>query len=308
MGEISGFTVVKDAIKQGYPFVESIASALPICGEFLVSDGYSTDGTYEMLQKISQLNKKVKIFRDEWSKRGLTLIADVSNNLRKKCKSPYLFYVQAPEIVHEDDVEMLKAVPELFPGADTFCLPYLSVIANSKIHEEFRLRFCRNLGRINLTGDAWAFSTSKEFIRSEAMRTMKRPKKLLNYVGRGVEWTYACSLNNVRSRALCLPKPVFRYPALFKENYIERCRGHALHLNLQSFTDLVPTVEKEEGESFFEKVIQLQREGSGIHYHGDLGVIQTEEQPKIMREFIKNRTTIPRYYVRDNILDKIANA
>jgi glycosyltransferase involved in cell wall biosynthesis len=89
MGEISGFTVVKDAIKQGYPFVESIASVLPICDEFLISDGYSTDGTYEILQKISQLNKKVKVFRDEWTKRGLTLITDISNNLRKKCKSPY---------------------------------------------------------------------------------------------------------------------------------------------------------------------------------------------------------------------------
>jgi glycosyltransferase involved in cell wall biosynthesis len=177
MGEISGFTVVKDAIKQGYPFVESIASALPICDEFLISDGYSTDGTYEILQKISQLNKKVKVFRDEWTKRGLTLITDISNNLRKKCKSPLLFYVQAPEIVHEDDAEMLKAVPELSPGADTFCLPYLSVIANSKIREEFRLRFCRNLSRINLTGDAWVFNASKEFIRSEAMRNMKRPKK-----------------------------------------------------------------------------------------------------------------------------------
>ena len=116
------------------------------------------------------------------------------------------------------------------------------------------------------------------------------------------------ALSTTSGHERCLPKPVFRYPALFKENYIERCKGHALHLNLQSFTDLVPIVEKEEGESFFEKVIQLQREGSGIHYHGDFGIIKTEEHPKIMREFIKNRTTISRYYVRDNILDKIANA
>ena len=58
--------IVKDALKQGYPFVEAIASALPICDEFLVSDGYSTDGTYEALQKISKANPKVKIHRYKW--------------------------------------------------------------------------------------------------------------------------------------------------------------------------------------------------------------------------------------------------
>ena len=42
---ISGFMIVKDVLRQGYPFVEAIASALPICDEFLISDGYSTDGT-----------------------------------------------------------------------------------------------------------------------------------------------------------------------------------------------------------------------------------------------------------------------
>jgi glycosyltransferase involved in cell wall biosynthesis len=60
MVRISAFTVVKDALKQGYPFVESIASMLPICDELLVSDGFSKDGTYEILQKLETLNKKVQ--------------------------------------------------------------------------------------------------------------------------------------------------------------------------------------------------------------------------------------------------------
>ena len=96
MSKISAFTMVKDAIKQGYPFAESIASVLPICDELLVSDGFSTDGTYEMLQKIETLNKKIKIYQQEWTRKTLTVIADVSNDLRKKCQFEYLFYVQAP--------------------------------------------------------------------------------------------------------------------------------------------------------------------------------------------------------------------
>ena len=50
---ISGFMIVRNVLEQGYPFVEAIASALPICDEFLISDGYSTDGSYEVVQKIA---------------------------------------------------------------------------------------------------------------------------------------------------------------------------------------------------------------------------------------------------------------
>lgn len=308
MPKISGFTVVKNAIKQGYPFAEAIASALPICDEFLISDGFSTDGTFEMLQKISSLNKKVKVYRQEWYRRKLTIIADISNVLRKKCRSDYLFYIQAPEIVHEDDVKILKAFPELFPETDTFCLPFTTVISNLKTQEEFRLRFCRNLDRIDLTGDAWAFSVTKKFIRSEAKSSLKHPKKLLNYIGRGIEWKFAGSLNNVRSKAVYLPKPMYRYPALFKENFLERCKGHIQNLNISSYSNIIKYVENEEGDSFFEKTAQVLRGGLGIHYQGEFGVVKLNEHPKIMQEFIANGTTIPRYYIRDSILNAIANA
>ena len=60
---ISGFMIAKDLLGQGYPFVEAIASALPICDEFLVSDGYSSDGTYEVLQRIAALNSKVRFIK-----------------------------------------------------------------------------------------------------------------------------------------------------------------------------------------------------------------------------------------------------
>jgi hypothetical protein len=55
--EISGFMIVRNVISQGYPFLEAIASVLPICDEFLVSDGYSDDGTFEVLSEVSRFNK-----------------------------------------------------------------------------------------------------------------------------------------------------------------------------------------------------------------------------------------------------------
>ncbi len=251
MPTISAFTIVKDAIRQGYPFAETIASVLPVCDELLISDGYSNDGTFETLQRISTLNNKIKIFRNEWIRKDVTVLADVSNDLRKKCTSDYLFYIQAAEVVHEDSVKMLRRLPEVFPKTDTFCLPFTTAVSNFKTQEDFRLRFCRNLERYALTGDAWAISVTKKFVRNEATRNLKHPRKLLNYVGRGIEWAYAGSLNNVKSKAIYLPKPLVRYPALFKANFIERCKGHANFFNLPNFREIVRQLETEEDEAFF---------------------------------------------------------
>ena len=115
---------MKNVIRQGYPVAEAIASSLPICDEFLISDGYSNDGTFEMLQKIASLNKKIKLSRIEWEKKDLTVLADVSNKLREQCSSDYLFYIQAAEVVHEANVKMLRAIPDLFPETETFSLPF----------------------------------------------------------------------------------------------------------------------------------------------------------------------------------------
>ena len=81
---ISGFMIVKDVLKQGYPFVEAVASSLPICDEFLISDGYSTDGTFEIVQRMANLNKKIKFFRQAWpSARRYSILSEVTNAVRK---------------------------------------------------------------------------------------------------------------------------------------------------------------------------------------------------------------------------------
>jgi hypothetical protein len=308
MPTISGFMVVRDAIRQGYPFAEAIASALPVCDEFLVSDGHSTDGTYESLQTMASLNKKIKIYQQEWTHSNLSIIGDLSNRLRAKSKSDYLFYIQAPEIVHEDAVAMLRALPEIFPRADTFCLPYNLVIANFKVQEEFRLRFCRNLERFVLSKDAWTFSSSRKFIKSEATKSLLHPRRLIRYVGRGIDYTFSSYLNNIRSVAVYLPKPIFRYTTLFKENFIERCKAHEDRFGLRGYREFGERMERKEGEVFFEVAAKHQREANLPNYPGDLGSIRTEDHPRIMQELIKERNTINRYYVRDSVLDAIAKA
>jgi len=41
--KITCFMIVRNALNQGYPFLEAIAQALPVCDEMLIGDGGSTE-------------------------------------------------------------------------------------------------------------------------------------------------------------------------------------------------------------------------------------------------------------------------
>ena len=62
--KVSGFTIIRNAIKYDFPAVEAISSALPLCDEFVVAVGDCNDGTLELIQSIS--SPKIKIVRTVW--------------------------------------------------------------------------------------------------------------------------------------------------------------------------------------------------------------------------------------------------
>jgi glycosyltransferase involved in cell wall biosynthesis len=209
---ISGFMITKDVLKQGYPFVEAIASALPICDEFLVSDGYSTDGTYEVLKKMVAVNPKIKVCQQHWpSRKDVTVLSDVTNKVRSKCRFDYMLSLQANEIIHEQSAPFIKALPEMFPAVDTYSFPFIQFLSKYKFAEGFRLRFSKNVPSIVAKGDAWTLGASKQFTRSKIIRALARPRRFYYYLAKGVEFVHANPCFDYRSRAIYLPNPVFRY-------------------------------------------------------------------------------------------------
>lgn len=305
---ISGFMIAKNLLKQGYPFVEAIASALPICDEFLISDGYSTDGTYEMLQKMAALNKKIKISRYNWLKtKSLNVLTDATNEVRKMCNFEYIFYVQANEIVPETDVASIKSLPEILPQAHTFCLPYLHLMGNQKWAEQFRLRFSKNEPGIVAVGDAWTLGPSKDFVRSVAVKSLRNPRKLIRYIGSGIEYAYANSFSNVCSRAIYLPKPVFRYYSLFPRDFLEKSKNHAEMFGDPDFyrTINVLSDKTDDYDSFWREAANFFRAELTGSNNPAFGAINREEHPKIMQDLISN-TELNSYYVREKVLESIA--
>jgi glycosyltransferase involved in cell wall biosynthesis len=104
---ISGFTFVRNAVDLYYPVVEAITSILPICDELIIAAGDSTDGTTDLIRGIN--DPKIKIIETVWDK---TLVSGISNAQQTNialdaCSGDWAFYVQADEVVHEDDLPVL---------------------------------------------------------------------------------------------------------------------------------------------------------------------------------------------------------
>ncbi|MEO6731567.1 MAG: glycosyltransferase family 2 protein [Ferruginibacter sp.] len=102
--KVSGFTFIKNAVKYGYPVVESIRSVLPMVDEMVVCAGDSEDSTNELIGNIT--DDKIKIILSVWDKDlregGKVLAVETNKALdATAADADWLFYIQADEAVHE---------------------------------------------------------------------------------------------------------------------------------------------------------------------------------------------------------------
>jgi glycosyltransferase involved in cell wall biosynthesis len=287
----------------------------------LISDGYSTDGTYEICEKMAQLNKKIKLFRDEWpSDRGFNVLSDVTNTVRVRCNGDYLLSIQANESIHEESVTFIRALPEIFPKIISFSLPFIQFLRDYQVYQDFRLRFAKNDANIVSVSDAWTLGLKRSFVKSEMLKSILHPKRLLSYAAIGVHWTYHKHVIDAPLlEYIYLPKPIYRYWSLFPHNHLEKAQKHIEMHNefdcererihggyLRREADLLKN-DVNNPEIFWKKAIELREKHSNIHYPEATKKVNAEEHPKIMQGLLLSDSTVTHYYVRDEVLNSIKN-
>lgn len=107
---ISGFTMARNAERLYYPIAESIASILPIVDEFVVALGRSDpeDRTREQIERLG--SEKIRIVDTVWDTEAFpdgTEHAHQTDIAMRECSGDWLFYLQADEVVHEEDHAMI---------------------------------------------------------------------------------------------------------------------------------------------------------------------------------------------------------
>jgi hypothetical protein len=109
--KVSGFTIIRNAVKFDYPIMEAITSILPICDEFVIAVGKSDDDTLEFMKSID--SPKIKIIETVWDdslREGGKVLAVETDKAYQAISddSDWAFYIQADEVFHENDLPAIK--------------------------------------------------------------------------------------------------------------------------------------------------------------------------------------------------------
>jgi hypothetical protein len=173
---ISGAAIIRNGVKLGYPFVESIKSILPLCVEFVVGVGDSEDDTRAKIEAIN--DPKIKIIDTKWdmSKRsGGLILSEQTNIVLGKCTGKWIFYIQSDEAADIREFGAIRktlSVCESRPDIDGIVFEYVHFYGSYFTVQPGRnwyrreVRIIRNNRGIVSYGDAQGFRRDGKTIKA----------------------------------------------------------------------------------------------------------------------------------------------
>jgi glycosyltransferase involved in cell wall biosynthesis len=175
--KVSGFTIVRNAIRYDYPVVESISSILPLCDEVIVAVGHSIDGTRSLIESIG--SPKIRIVDTIWDeslRKGGEVLAVETNKAFDAiaADSTWAIYIQADEVLHEDGLTKITEAMnkwETHMEIDGIVIDYLhfygsyDFIADSRKWYRKEVRVIRNNKKIRSYKDAQGFRKEGKKLR-----------------------------------------------------------------------------------------------------------------------------------------------
>ncbi|GHN00201.1 hypothetical protein WSM22_16900 [Cytophagales bacterium WSM2-2] len=115
--KVCGFTIIRNAVKYDYPVAEAISSILPLCDEFIVCVGNSSDDTLQLVRNIN--SPKIKIIETVWDdsvrEGGRTFALETDKAFQAiSSDCDWGFYIQADEAVHEKYYPVIREAMEKY--------------------------------------------------------------------------------------------------------------------------------------------------------------------------------------------------
>jgi hypothetical protein len=167
--KVTGFTFIRNALKNDYPIKEAILSVLPLCDEFVVALGNSEDDTENLVKSIN--SDKIKFIHTVWDdtqKEGGKVFALETNKAIKAINidADWIVYIQGDEAIHEDYLPIIKKEMELElynDNIEALLLKYKHFYASYDYLAESRrwyrreVRILKNLPGITSYRDAQGF-------------------------------------------------------------------------------------------------------------------------------------------------------
>ncbi len=174
---ITGVTIVRNAVLNDYPVVESIRSVLPVVNQMIVSVGDSDDETENLIRGIG--SEKIRIVRSTWDlsiRSGGNVLAVETNKVLQQVpdEADWILYVQADEVIHEKYHEAIRRAAQKYKNnkkVDGLLFKYLhfyatyDYVGDSRKWYDCETRLIKNDRTITSFKDAQGFRRNGEKIR-----------------------------------------------------------------------------------------------------------------------------------------------
>jgi glycosyltransferase involved in cell wall biosynthesis len=184
--KISGFSYVRNGFEFGYPFIEAVQSVLPVCDEFVMAVGESTDGTREAIAKLDP--QKIKIIDTTWDmslREGGKVFAQQANIALDNISGDWAFHIQADEVMHENDLPKIMAAIKQYDSdkrVEGFIFPFLHFwgsyryIRTSRRVHKHEIRIFRNDQLVRSFADSQGF---RKYTSIDAYNQGEKGEKLI---------------------------------------------------------------------------------------------------------------------------------
>lgn len=109
--KVTGFTFIRNAIVNDYPVSEAIRSVLPLCDEFVVALGNSSDETAALVKSIAP--DKIRIIDTVWDdnlREGGQVFAQETDKAIAaiSANTDWMIYIQGDECIHEKYLPLIR--------------------------------------------------------------------------------------------------------------------------------------------------------------------------------------------------------
>lgn len=188
---ISGFTFVRNAVRYDFPLAESLRSLAPLCDEIVIALGRSDDGTPDVIRALGE--PKVRVIETVWDdalREGGRVYAQQTDLALAACRGDWCVYLQADEVLHEDDIEPLRREIERAdadPRVDALLFRYLhfygsyDYLGAGRQWYRREVRAVRNTRRVISWGDAQGFRTRSASGDAEHLTARQTDIRVFHY-------------------------------------------------------------------------------------------------------------------------------
>ena len=178
---ISGFTVVRNAEKMGYPLLPSLRSLLPVVDELVVAIGQCEDNTKKWVEELATENPgKIRIIDTIWDTqktKGGLILSEKTNEALEYCKHDWCFYLQADEVLHEDDYPAIREAvhkAESDPSVEGLLFDYVHFYSSFSVIATSRRWYRREIRLVRKSSGAQSYKDAQGFRITDATKENRK--------------------------------------------------------------------------------------------------------------------------------------